>query len=40
MRKKKRHRSQRADEMIMVKQVTVMVWDVVWEIMTKGGPPF
>jgi hypothetical protein len=34
----KRRRSQRADNMIMLMRVAFMVWDVVWDIMSKGGP--
>jgi len=35
---RKGRRSQRADDMIMITRIAVMVWEVVWDIMTKGGP--
>jgi hypothetical protein len=35
---KKGRRSQRADDMIVVTRIAVMVFEVVWDIMTRGGP--
>jgi hypothetical protein len=34
----KERRSQRTDDMIMVMRIAVMVFDVIWEIITKGSP--
>ena len=36
---KKGHRSQRADDMIMITRIAVMVWEVVWDIMTEERSP-
>jgi len=35
---KNKHRRERADDMILVTRVAIMIWEVVWDIMTKGGP--
>jgi hypothetical protein len=34
----KKRRRERTDDMIVVARIAVMVFDVVWEIMTRGGP--
>jgi len=35
---KKERRSQRSDNLIMIARIAVMLWEVVWDIVTKGGP--
>ena len=35
---KKGHRRERADDMILVTRVAIILWEIVREIMTNGGP--